>query len=205
MKWYADIGFFNMMSEFSYINKRIKLSKHSKNTINKKKILCRQDIIELKNFNETIKRIHENHSLKQKEMIAEFKNRFTQKELEREQKMLSEVDERLSLLNSVLDEYFAKIEVHVDHILIKVLDKLCINLSDEKKAESVISMVVRDYREEISVILKYPSGVDLSYLDIPKTWKVINDDNLNITQCKLELKFGEVLADFEFAVKEIVK
>ena len=194
-----------MKSEISFINKRVRLSKYSKDTINRNKIFYVKDINELKDFNETIKQMHEVHLLKQKEMILDFKNRFNQNEIERNQILLNEINNKLSALNNVLDDYYNEIEIHIDRLLNIVLEKLCIDLNDEIKIKSVISMVIRDYREEINVILKCSSCVDLSCLDIPVTWEIIKDDALEKFQCKLELKFGEVLADFDFALNEIMK
>jgi hypothetical protein len=134
---------------------------------------------------------------KRKELFGKFIKRYLQKEKSDHKKLFDSLNENLECFRSELDGYFNNLETHCEAIFTMVLEKLKLETNDTEKTKSIVAVMINEYRSEVGATLKVPKNSITASVSVPTSWTLEEDENLQEGKCTLQLKFGQVIGEFD--------
>jgi hypothetical protein len=68
----------------------------------------------------------------------------------------------------------------------------------------MVAIMIDEYKSEVGATLKVPKNSLPNSFSIPSSWTLEEDESLQLGKCTLELKFGQVVGEFDASANALL-
>jgi hypothetical protein len=169
-----------------------------------KNIISIDNVSNINSLNDRYESVVTAYKEKRKELFGKFIKRYLKKEQSDHKKIFDSLNESLENFRTELDDYFNNLETHCEAIFSMIIEKLKLDTKDTDKTQSIVAIMISEYKTEIGVTLKIPKNTLTQGISLPTHWTVEEDDNVQEGKCSLQLKFGQVIGEFDASANALL-